>query len=272
MKALWYRRAAAALALPALAAAFPPGAPMSEFGPSQVSLSLFFDHSGQDLFDAMYPSVMNTGGVSLDYAPWPFVQAGIFGGATEFDVALPDSRLSDTSAHSFNTDYSMSGGASLKLATPRVASGTTRLVGFGAATYYDNKDNPGNEKRGLVYNAGATIQCMIANRLNLVLGGEFYQLTGEQTSAAGGPTVDFSNSQPDGIVDLGRGIVGVEWFFQGKNRPFISVSFRPTGSLGWHDQLGLRGGSISVALGAMATLGKKLPDAGEDEPGMADEP
>lgn len=268
---MWYRLAAV-LSLPALASAFPPGAPMSEFGPAQVSLSAFFDHSGQDLFADLSPSVMNTAGLSLDYGPWPFVQAGIFAGATELDVALPDSRLRDDSAYSFDSDYSLSGGASLKLATPRFAAGTTRLVGFGAATYYDNKDKQGNELRGLAYDAGATVQCLIADRLNLVLGGEFYAVTGEQTSAKGHADGSFSNSQPDGIVDFGRGIVGVEWFFKGKNRPFISVAFRPSGSLGWHDQLGLRGGSISVALGAMATLGKKLPEAGEEEPGMADEP
>lgn len=268
---MWYRRIPAFLVFPALAAAFPPGAPMSDFGPSQVSLSLFYDHSGQDLFEDFSPSVMNTTGLSLDYAPWPFVQAGIFGGATEFDVALPEGRLKDTSAYSLNTDYAFSGGASLKLATPRVASGTTRLVGYGAATYYDNADKPGNELRGITYNAGATVQCLIADHLNLVLGGEFYAVTGEQTSARG-DKVEFSNSQPDGIVDFGRGIVGVEWYFNGKNRPFISVAFRPTGSLGWHDQLGLRGGSISVALGAMATLGKKLPEAGEEGPGLIDEP
>lgn len=265
-------RIAACLCLPALAAAFPPGAPMSDFGPSQVSLSLFFDHSGQDLFDAGYPSVLNTAGLSLDYAPWPFVQAGIFGGATEFDVALPEERLSDSSAHSFNTDYSVSGGASLKLATPRFASGTTRLVGFGSATYFDNEDKPGNRKRGGILEGGATVQCLIGDRLNLVLGGEFFAVLGKQTDARGQDGSDFSLSQPDGVVDFGRGIVGVEWFFKGKNRPFISVAFRPTGSLERHEELGLRGGAISVALGAMATLGKKLPDAGEEDQGMADEP
>jgi hypothetical protein len=264
-------RIAACLCLPALAAAFPPGAPMSDFGPSQVSLALFFDHSGQDLFLEGAPSVLNTGGLSLDYAPWPYVQAGIFGGATEFDVALPDARLGDTAARAFNTDYSLSGGASLKLATPRYASGTTRLVGFGSVSYYDNQDKPGNGKRGLIYDAGATVQCLIGDRLNLVLGGEFYAVTGEQKSSRGGAVTEFANSQPVGIVDFGRGIVGVEWFFKGKNRPFISVAFRPTGSLDRHDELGLRGGSISVALGAMATIGKTLPDAGEEDRGMADE-
>jgi hypothetical protein len=246
---------------------------MSDFGPSQVSLSLFFDHSGQDLFEEAAPSVLNMAGLSLDYAPWPFVQAGVFGGATEFDVALPLSRLGDTSARAFNTDYSLSGGASLKLATPRFASGTTRLVGFGSVTYYDNQDEPGNGKQGLVYDGGATVQYLVGDRLNLVLGGEFFAVTGEQKSARGGDVTEFANSQPQkGPIDFARGIVGVEWFFKGRNRPFISVAFRPTGSLDWHDELGLRGGSISVSLGAMATIGKKLPDAGEEEQGMADEP
>jgi hypothetical protein len=245
---------------------------MSEFGPSQVSLSLFFDHSGQDLFLEGAPSVLNTAGLSLDYAPWSFVQAGIFGGATEFDVALPDTRLADTSAHAFNTDYSASGGASLKLATPRFATGTTRLVGFGSLSYYSNQDKPGNLKHGLVYDGGATVQCLLRNRLNLVLGAEFFAIYGEQKSARGGAPTEFWNSQPDGMVDFGRGIVGLEWFFKGKNRPFISLAFRPTGSLNWSDDLGLRGGSISVTFGAMATIGNKLPEAGEEEQGMADEP
>jgi hypothetical protein len=258
------------LAFPVLAWAIPPGAPMSDFGPSQISLAAFFDHSGQDLFRDLYPSVLNTTGVSLDYGPWPYVQAGLFAGAAEFDVALPESRLKDTSAYAFNTDYSFSGGASLKLATPHFVSGTTRLVGFGSAAYFDNEDQAGNDKRGLVCNAGATLQWLVAGRLNLVLGGEFYTLIGEQKDARGGGGEDFSISRPDGPIDFGRGILGVEWFFRGRNRPFISVAFRPTGSLGWHDDLGLRGGSISVSLGAMTTLGKKLPDAGEPEPGILD--
>lgn len=261
----------ALLCLPALAAAFPPGAPMSDFGPSQVALSAYFDHSGQDLFEEGAPSVLNMTGLSLDYGPWPFVQAGLFAGAAEFDVGLPDSRLKDTSAHAFNADYAFSGGASLKAASPHFASGTTRVVGFGSAAYFDNEDGLGNGKKGLVYNAGATVQYLFAGRLNLILGGEFYAIVGEQRAARGGKEEAFANSQPDGIVDFGRGIVGAEWYFKGKNRPFISVAFRPTGSLAWHDELGLRGGSVSVVLGAMATLGKKMPEAGEQEPGLIDE-
>ncbi len=262
---------AAALLLPALGLAFPPGAPMSEFGPSQVSVSAFFDHSGQDLFTDLSPSVLNTTGLSLDYGPWSYLQFGLFAGSTEFDVALPDNRLSDTSAHAFNTDYSFSGGASMKLASPRFANGTTRMVAYGSGTYFNNEDPIGNGKQGIVYNGGLTVQYLFRNRLNLVLGGEGFAVVGEQKSAAAGGADLFANSQPDGIVDFMRGVVGVEWFFKGKNKPFISVAFRPTGSTGWHDDLGLRNASISVSLGAMASLGKEKPEAGEEDAGLIDE-
>lgn len=265
-----FRPIAGLLCLPVLAAAFPPGAPMSDFGPAQVSLSAYFDHSGQDLFEDPAPSVFNSAGMSLDYAPWPFVQAGLFGGATELDVALAEKRLSDTSAHSFNTDYAMSAGASLKLATPRFAGGTTRAVAYGAAMYFDNEDQIGNGKLGMFYNSGATIQYLFRNRLNLVVGGEFFAIVGEQRTGKGG-NEPFGLSQANGVVDMMRGIVGAEWYFKGKNRPFVSVAFRPSGSTNWHDELGLRGASVSISLGAMATLGKEKPEAGEEESGMIDE-
>ncbi|MDB5049501.1 MAG: hypothetical protein JWO30_2572 [Fibrobacteres bacterium] len=260
-----------ALVLPALGLCFPPGAPMSEFGPSQVSLSAYFDHSGQDLFDDASPSVLNSTGLSLDYGAWPFIQFGLFAGATEFDVALPDNRLSDSAAFAYNSDYSFSAGGSLKLATPRIASNTTRAVAFGSITYLDSKDVPGNSKTGLIYNAGASVQYLFLNRINFVLGGEFYTVIGDQKSATDGFVQPFSTSAPSGRVDYLRGLVGVEYFFKGKNRPFISVAFRPTGNIGWHDELGLRNASISVSLGAMATLGKEKQDAGEDDPGMIDQ-
>lgn len=260
-----------ALAFPALGLCFPPGAPMSDFGPSQVSLSAFFDHSGQDLFQDQAPSVLNTTGLSLDYGPWTFLQFGLFGGATEFDVGLPDSRLSDTSAHAYNSDYTFSGGASLKLATPRFASGTTRAVAYGAATYVDSKDVPGNSKTGVIYNAGASLQYLFLNRVNFILGGEFYTVVGDQKRASDGLVEPFSTSAPDGNIDYARGLVGLEYYFKGKNRPFVSVAFRPTGSMGWDRQLGLHNASISISLGAMASLGKEKPDAGEDDAGIIDQ-
>ncbi|GEM_PF-1667049 len=266
-----HRIAAMAFLLPGLGLCFPPGAPMSEFGPSQVSLSAYFDHSGQDLFVDVAPSVLNSTGLSIDYGPWPFVQFGLFGGATEFDVGVPDSRLADTSTFAYNTDYSFSAGGSLKAATPRFASGTTRAVAFGSLTYLDSKDVPGNAKTGLIYNGGASIQYLLGNRINFVLGGEYYAVYGDQTSAAGGATVPFGMAEASGIVDHLRGLVGMEYFFKGKNRPFVSVAFRPSGATGWDDHLGLRNASISISLGAMATLGKEKPDAGEEDAGIIDQ-
>lgn len=259
-----------ALLAPSLAFSHPPGAPMSEFGPSQISLACYYDHSGQDVFEDGYPSILNSTGFSVDYAPWTYVQVGVFGGAAEFDVALPESRLEEADAHSYNTDYKITGGGSLKLATPRFASGTTRAVAFGSAMYLNSEDDAGNSKKGNLYNAGATIQYLFRDRLNFVLGGEFYALDGEQMSGSGGYRA-FGFSRPAGIVDFMRGIVGFEYFFKGANRPFVSVAFRPTGSIGWHDELGLRGGSVSISLGAMTTLGKGKADVEEEDSGMVDE-
>jgi hypothetical protein len=271
MRGLKHGFGLAALLLPGLGFGFPPGSPMSDFGPAVVSLGAYFDHSGQDLFDDPAPSLLNSTGFSLDYGPWPFVQLGLFGGVTEFDIALAESRKNDATAVAYNSDYTFSAGGSLKLATPRIAAGTTRAVAFGSLAYLDSKDEPGNAKTGLIYNGGATIQYMLRNSLNFVLGGEYYAVYGDQKAASGGDTRPFGLSEAEGIIDHLRGIVGVEYYFKGKNRPFVSVAFRPTGAIGWHDELGLRNASISISLGAMATLGKEKPDAGEDEPGMIDQ-
>jgi hypothetical protein len=256
--------------IPALGFAFPPGSPMSEFGPSQISLGAFFDHSGQDLFEDGYPSVLNSTGLSLDYAPWTFVQMGVFGGGGELDIGIPDGKLSDSSVHAYNTDYNVYGGASGKLATPRFGANTTRAVAFGSAAYLNSSDAFGNSKMVLIYNAGATAQFIFWNKLNFVVGAEFYAWEGEQKSARG-KIEPFGVSASTGIGDYFRGIVGVEYFFKGANRPFISIAVRPTGNLGWNDDLGLRNASISVSLGAMTSLGKAKVEAGEDEPSLTDE-
>jgi hypothetical protein len=143
-------------------------------------------------------------------------------------------------------------------------------VAFGSLAYLDSKDAPGNSKTGLIYNGGANLQYMLRNSLNFVLGGEYFAIYGDQTAAIGGASEPFGLSEASGVLDHLRGIVGVEYFFKGKNRPFVSVAFRPSGAMGWHDKLGLRNASVSVCLGAMATLGKEKAEAGEDEPGMID--
>ena len=51
----------------------------------------------------------------------------------------------------------------------------------------------------------------------------------------------------------------MEYFFKGKNRPFLSVAFRPTGATDWHEHLGLRNASVSITLGAITTLPGKGP-------------
>jgi hypothetical protein len=264
----------AALLLPALAPGLPPGAPMSDFGPSQVALGLYFDHSGQDFFEDYSPAMLNTTGLSLDYAPWSMLSLGLFAGAAELDVDVPDDRVDDTAAKGFNTGFSFHGGASARLATPRFASGTTRLVAFGTGGWFDAEDDQENRKRGLMTNAGLTVQYLALGKLNLVMGGEFqFLLFGEQTSSIRKEPERFGLSvpalEPQHYV---RGLVGVEWFFQGRNKPFVSLAFRPTGSTGWHEHLGLRDGSVSITLGAIATLpGKGKNQIQEDEPGLAED-
>lgn len=259
------------LLLPSLVLAVPPGTPMSDFGPSQVSLGLFFDHSGQDVFQEAAPSVLNTTGLSIEYAPWPYLAVGAFGGAAEFDVDVPEGSID--SSLGYNTGFSFYGGGSLKLATPRFLSGTTRLVAQATAGYLRAEDDFGNVKAGIMTNSGASAQVLAWGRLNLVLGGEFQALLrGEQTSSLEKTPRIFGISEPVGVMDYLRGLAGIEYYFNARNRPFVSVAIRPTGASGWHDHLGLRNGSISVTLGAIATLPKKgKNEVNEEEPGLEED-
>ncbi len=250
---------------------YPPGSPMSEFGPSQVSVAAFFDHSGQDLFVEGYPSLLNTTGLSLDYAPWPYIQMGIFGGGGELDAVVPVNLLSDTTKHDYLTDYGLYGGASVKLATPRFLSNTTRLVSYGSAGYLKSSDALGNSKTPIIYNGGVSIQFMVMEKLNFVVGGEYYAWDGEQKSATGQVSKNLGISKPGGDTDYLRGLVGVEYFFKGKSRPFISVAFRPNAKIGWRNNMGLQNGSISISLGAMTNLGKTKNQTGDDEPSLIDQ-
>ncbi len=259
------------LFLSSLGFGYPPGSPMSEFGPSQVSVAAFFDHSGQDLFEEAYPSLLNTTGLSLDYAPWPYIQMGIFGGGGELDAVVPDKLLSDTTRHNYLTDYGLYGGGSAKLATPRFLSNTTRFVSYGSAGYLKSSDASGNIKTPIIYNGGVSIQFMVMEKLNFVVGGEYYAWDGEQKSATGQVSENLGISKPGGDTDYLRGLVGVEYFFKGKSRPFISVAFRPNAKIGWKNNMGLQNGSISISLGAMTNLGKTKNQTGEDEPSLIDQ-
>lgn len=259
------------LLLPALALGAPPGAPMSDLGASQVALGLFFDHSGQDLYENGYPSMLNTMGLSADYAPWPYLAVGAFAGAAEFDVDVPEELSEDTAAKGFNGALSFYGGASLKLATPRFAGGAMRFVAYGTGGYFDAADEFENQRRGIMCQSGLTLQYLAWGRVNFVLGGEFQAIVmGEQRNALRDDPEPFGMSAPAGAMDYLRGLAGVEVYFAGKNRPFISVAVRPTGATDWHDNLGLRNASISITLGAIATLTSKGKNqVQEEEPGLS---
>jgi hypothetical protein len=247
---------------------------MSDFGPNQVSMSLFFNHSGQDLGVESAPSMLNTMGLSADYAPWPYLALGVFGGGAELDVDVPDARAGDDSAFGFNGGLSLYGGGAAKLATPRIVGGTTRLVAYGSAGWFNAEDGNRNVKRGLMCNAGATLQYLVKGRFNIVLGGEFQAiLMGEQESPLTKEPVPFGMSEPTGPMDYMRGVAGFEYYFKGRNQPFLSVAVRPTGATDRHDHLGLRNASISVSVGAIATLPSKWGGSQiqEEEPGLAEE-
>jgi hypothetical protein len=242
-----------ALFLPMVAEALPPGAPMSEFGPKQLAVSAYFDHNGISLYEEEHPALFNFAGVGVEYAPWPYIQIGVFGGGAEFDIGVPESRLNDTSAHAFNGAYSMAGGGGLKLATPRIARDQLRLVVYGNASWFSAEDGAKNVRTGLYYQAGGSLQWAPVPSLNFILGAEFHALDGEQENSAGASAA-FGLA---GLTQLEayRGLVGFEYVFPQKNRPFISVAFRPTGALGWDDQLGVRNASVCFTFGVITDLG-----------------
>lgn len=243
--------------------ALPPGAPMSDFGPKQFALTASFDHNGLLLYDDGSPSILNTVGLGAEYAPWRMIQLGVFLGATEFDIAVPESRKNDPRAFAFNSDYNFSGGASIKLASPRFAGESLRLVAYGSGQWVQAKDSFGNERFGLYYQAGGSLQWSPIPRLTLVLGGEYHALDGTQKNSAG-------RELPFGLegltpVEAGRGLVGVEYVMPQKNRPFFNVSLRPTGNIGWNEKLGIQGASLSVTFGVMTDIGSATVGHQEEE-------
>lgn len=246
-----------------MALAMPPGAPMGDFGPNQLAVSAFFDHNGLSLYEDPAMAVMNTAGLGIEYAPLRFVQIGAFAGGTEVDVAVPDSRQSDTAARAFNGDYSFAGGGELKLATPHFVGDAMRFVAYGNATWFRAEDASGNLRSGFYYQGGLTLQWTVMPRLNLVLGAEYHALDGTQENTLKKQSGFGLNAAEE--VDAGRGLIGVEYTFPQKNRPFISVSFRPNGNLGWDDRLGIKNASVAVSFGVITDLGRVAPGKQEEE-------
>jgi hypothetical protein len=247
--------------------ATPPGSPLSELKGRQLSLGVFYDYSGQQLFQEGNPSVLHTMGAALELGLVPFVNVGIFGGGDLLNIDVPPGAAPSggVTPRAFNSGFAPYGGLSAKLATPRFLQATTRFVAYGDAAFLRAKDDYNNERQGLFYNTGLTLQAEFDHRLNLVLGAEFYAIDGTQKNRGSSAETPMGLNAPDGLVDYFRGVVGFEYFFKGPNRPFISVAFRPTGSLKYQDGIGLQGASISVTLGAITNFGKQSDQPSEDE-------
>ncbi len=206
------------------------------------------------------------------------MEVGIFGGMAEFNVGVPPGKKigdpdgNGSTLKNFESGYDLFGGASAKLATPRFLSGKARFVGYGTASIIKAEDKPGNRKSGKFYNSGILGLLDLPHRFTVILGGEFYAIDeGSQESAAGTGSKTFGMSEPNGTMDHIRAVVGVEYFFKGRNRSFISLAFRPTGELGYEDNLGLQGGSISLTLGAISNFGNKVGQSSEDDGPTLDE-
>lgn len=269
MKTLLWKPYAALALSSTLACAAPSGVPLAEFGPREAAIGLFFDHQGLTLFEDPASATLNMAGLSLEVAPWRFVQLGIHSGGAEFDVAVPESRQNDVTATAFNGDYNIFAGGTAKLSTPRFWGERFNLAIHGNGTWFQNEDPAGNQKNGFFYQAAGSLQWRITKRVNVVLGGEWTALDGDQENTLGdkGP---FGLNQPE-PVDVLRGLVGVDVFLPGKNQPFISICFKPTGAIDYDDKLGIRGAALSVSLGMIAPLGKTSLPAQEEAESALDE-
>jgi hypothetical protein len=84
-------------------------------------------------------------------------------------------------------------------------------------------------------------------QITIGAGGELYILDGEQENRTESG-VGFGNR------DYYRGLVSFEFYPKTnpevlKGQPFICLSFRFTGDMGWDDDLGLKNGALNVSLG-----------------------
>ncbi len=232
------------------AKATPSGNPVVEFGPQQLLVGFYFDHSGQEVFNDNTPSVFNTTGLNIGYAPWKFLQVGGFIGVAEFDVAKPQSKRHIDTVGSFNSDYRLHGGGSLKLVAPIWES--LSIFGSGSGAYHEATDGLGNYKEVRELSGAAGMMWRFGRLFNVAMGAEYFLLDGEQRNNLQ-HGVKFAN------LDQYRGLLALEFFpphssLTSKGIPYISLSFRPTGSIGWNDRLGLQNASIAISLGFISDL------------------
>lgn len=241
----------------------PPGATLGEIGPNQASVGIFYDHSGQDLYESPAASVLNTAGVVAEYGPLPYFQIGAFAGGAEFDVAVPDTRQGDSDAKGFDSDYSALFGGLVKATSPRFVDGTMRVTGFGQASYFNAEDPAGNSRRGLYYLAGGALQWEWRRKLNIAVGGEWRAIDGTQENSLG-DDAPFGLNNASG-TEAFRALLAFEYTFAGKNKPFVSLVLRSGGEPDWDDDLGIRNASICLTMGAIATFAKSAQDLPPEE-------
>jgi len=228
--------------------AHPAGAPLTDYGPAKMALGLYFDHSGQELFNdnQRAHSLLNTTGAQLTYAPFRVLQIGVYVGGAEFDH---DPSADDPDGPGFNANYSLTFGASGKIFTPGFMSDKLRGLLFGSMGFLKAEDGYRNVRQVFECHSGLGLQYQVIKIMKLGIGAEVYYLDGEQ----GNDSVS-TGSNPFGNRDLYRGLISMEFYpktnpdlIQGQ--PFICISFRFTGDMGWDENLGLKNGSLSITLG-----------------------
>ncbi len=249
--------------LPLAIWAVPPGAPFTDYGPAKMALGYFFDHSGQDIFadPNKTSSILNTTGAQFTFAPVRLINFGFYVGGAEFD----HDAVVDT-GFSFNSNFNTTAGVAAKLFTPRFAGDKLRLFAFGNLGWFEAKDKFENIREIKEYHSGGGVQYQVFNVVNLILGMDVYWLDGDQSSASVA-----SGSNPFANRDLYRSLVAME-FYPATNRdlikaqPFISVAFRGTGDVSWHDKLGIKNASVSASIGLITDFiyGKQKERREED--------
>ena len=226
--------------------AHPPDAPLAAYGPAKMAAGFYFDHSGQDIFDDSQrtPSLLNTTGGQVTFAPFRVLHFGAYIGAAEFDHKAP---RDDPDGPAFNADFNLTYGGCAKAFTPGFLSDRMRVFASGSAGHFKVEDDFKNVRKAWEFHAGLGVQYTPLKLLTIGVGGELYVLDGEQehTSVSG---VGFGNR------DYYRGLLSFELcpktnseFIEGQ--PFISLSFRFTGDMGWDDDLGLKNASLNVSVG-----------------------
>ncbi|MBF0431848.1 MAG: hypothetical protein HQK83_11250 [Fibrobacteria bacterium] len=235
------------------ALAFPPAGPLTDYGPAKMAGAIFFDHSGQDIFEGAEEteSILNTGGFHLSYAPFKMVQLGLYVGGAEFDHHAPANKP-DTAY--FDSEFKITGGATGKLVSPHFLYDKARVFVYGMAGYLEAKDTYQNVRQLNVYQSGIGFQFQIMKSLNAALGFEAFFIDGNQANTSVG-----LGENPFGINTPYRGMISLEYYPKTyrdlwENQPFFSITVRGAPGIGLDNNLGLKNASIAVSVGMITNF------------------